>query len=64
MKMGLVVGAKNQWSPNRDTVIPCGITVKTGLGTKPHFLFLRKCVFWSENYPNGPELHELPEIEF
>ena len=27
---------ESEWSPNRDTVIPYGITVKTRFGTKPH----------------------------
>ena len=41
----LITGSKGQWqlvlesewSPNRDTVIPYGITVKTRFGTKPHY---------------------------
>ena len=28
---------ESEWSPNRDTVIPYGITVKTRFGTKPHY---------------------------
>ena len=28
---------ESEWSPNRDTVIPHGITVKTRFGTKPHY---------------------------
>jgi len=28
---------ESEWSPNRDTVIPYGITVKPRFGTKPHY---------------------------
>jgi hypothetical protein len=28
---------ESEWSPNRDTVIPYGITVKTRFGTKPKY---------------------------
>ena len=47
---------ESEWSPNRDTVIPYGITVKTRFGTKPHcyifrinafifsFVIIQKCI--------------------